>query len=184
MEQSIKILESGTSEEKIKILENLALSENPEIIKKMIICLDDPDIKVRGEAFSSLILNENEISNLLIESLKDSRKNVKGFASLVLANRNDKQSISAIVKLVKDESSLVRACALGALGHLKAKDARQTVHNGIFDSNIEVKKSALQAMINIEDEISEKEILEISSEKDPELEDLVIKLKKSGPEGI
>ncbi len=60
METNRKILESGTSEEKIKILETLASSDDFEIIKKMIICLDDPDIKVRGEAFSSLILNKNK----------------------------------------------------------------------------------------------------------------------------
>ena len=46
METDRKILESGTSEEKIKILETLASSDDFEIIKKMIICLDDPDIKV------------------------------------------------------------------------------------------------------------------------------------------
>ena len=54
-----------------------------------------------------------------------------------------------------------------------------------FDfGNIEVRKSALQAMINLKEEISEKEILEISKEKDSELEQLIVKLKKSGPEGI
>ena len=61
MEQEIEILESGTSEEKIKILENLETTQNSKIIKKMISCLDDPDIKVRGESFSSLIINKNEI---------------------------------------------------------------------------------------------------------------------------
>ncbi len=184
MEQEIEILESGTSEEKIKILEVLESVENFETIKKIIICLDDPDVKVRGEAFSSLVLNKNKISNLLIESLKDSRKNIRGFVALVLANRNDTSSISAIINLVKDEHSMVRSCALGALGHLKAREAKDTIHNCVLDSNMEVKKSALQAMINLEEEISEKEILEILKEKDFELEQLIVKLKKSGPEGI
>jgi hypothetical protein len=53
MEEVVTTLESGKSEEKIKILESLASTNNFEIIKKMISCLDDPDIKVRGEAFSS-----------------------------------------------------------------------------------------------------------------------------------
>ena len=184
MEREIEILESGTSEEKIKILEVLESVENFETIKKIIICLDDPDVKVRGEAFSSLVLNKNKISNLLIESLKDSRKNIRGFVALVLANRNDTSSIPAIIDLVKDDHSMVRSCALGALGHLKAREAKDTIHNCVLDSNIEVKKSALQALINLEGEISEKEILEISKEQDFELEQLIIKLKKSGPEGI
>ncbi len=184
MEQEIEILESGTSEEKIKILQVLESVDNFKIIKKIISCLDDPDIKVRGEAFSSLVLNKNKISNLLIDSLKDSNKNIRAFGALVLANRNDTSSIPAIIDLVKDERSIVRSCALGALGHLRAREAKDTVHEYILDTNIEVRKSALQAMINLEGEISEKEILEISKEKDFELEQLIIKLKKSGPEGI
>ena len=184
MENWIRILERGTSDEKIEVLEKLAVTDDYEIIKKMIDCLDDPDIKVRGEAFSSLILNKNNISDLLISGLKDSRKNIRGFGSLVLANRNDTNAIPAIMQLTKDERSMVRACALGALGHLKAKQAKDTVHSCILDSNIEVRKSALQAMINLEEKISEEEILEISKEKDSELEQLIIKLKNGGPEGI
>ena len=184
MGQKIKILDSGTSKEKIKILERLESTDDFKIIKKIISCLDDSDIKVRGEAFSSLVLNKNKISNLLIDSLKNSSKNIRGFGALVLANRNDIDSIPAIINLVKDESSMVRSCALGSLGHLRAGEAKNTVHNCILDSNIEVKKSALQAMINLEEEISENEIVEISKEKDSELEQLMFKLKKSGPEGI
>ena len=184
MGQEIEILELGTSEEKIKILESLESTDDFKIIKKMINCLDDSDIKVRGEAFSSLILNKNKISSLLIESLKDSSKNVRGFVSLVLANRNDTSAIPAIINLVNDERSMVRSCALGALGYLRAREAKDIVHEYIFDTNIEVRKSALQAMINLEGKISEKEILEISKEKDFEIEQLIVKLKKSGPEGI
>ena len=184
MGQEVKILESGTSEEKIKVLESLESVANFETIKKIISCLDDPDIKVRGEAFSSLVLNKNKISNLLIDSLKDSCKNIRGYGALVLANRNDIDSIPAILDLVNDERSMVRSCALGALGHLRAREAKDVVHNCIFDSNIEVRKSALQAMINLKEKISEKEILEILKEKDSELEQIIVKLKKSGPEGI
>ncbi len=184
MGQEVKILESGTSEEKIKVLESLESVDNFETIKKIINCLDDSDIKVRGEAFSALVLNKNKISNLLIDSLKNSCKNIRGYGALVLANRNDIDSIPAILDLVNDERSMVRSCALGALGHLRAREAKDLVHNSIFDSNIEVRKSALQAMINLKEKISEKEILEILKEKDSELEQIIVKLKKSGPEGI
>ena len=103
---------------------------------------------------------------------------------MVLANRNDIDSIPAILELVNDERSLVRSCALGALGHLRAREAKVVVHNCIFDSNIEVRKSALHAMVNLKEKISEKEVLEILKEKDSELEQIIVKLKKSGPEGI
>jgi len=184
MKPVAEILESGASKEKIQVLEKLALSDDFEIINKVISCLDDPDIEVRGEAFSSLILNNNDISELLIESLKDSRKNIRGFAALVLANRKDLKSIPKIIELVKDERSMVRSCALGALGHLKAKEAKDIFHESIFDSNLEVRKSAMHALINIEEKISQNELLEISREKDHEIENMVIKLKKGGPEGI
>ena len=184
MESDRQILESGTSKEKIKILETLASSDDFEIIKKMISCLDDLDIKVRGEAFCSLILNKNKISNLLIESLNSESENIRAFTALVLANRDDTSTIPSIINLVEDEHFMVRAFALGALGHLKAKEAKDVVHRSILDSNIEVRKSALQAMIDLKEEISEKEILEILKDKDSELEKLIVKLKKSGPEGI
>ena len=183
MKDETFILKNGNSEEKIKILEKFAITEDFEIIRKMIECLDDPDIQVRGEAFSSLILNKKNISSLLIDSLKDSRKNIRGFGCLVLANRDDTNAIPDIMKLVKDERSMVRSCALGALGHLKAKQAKDFVHSCVLDSNIEVRKSALQAMINLDEKISEEEFFEISKEKDSELDQLIVKLK-SGPEGI
>ena len=177
-------LESGTSENKIKTLEILATTNDFKIIKKIIDCLDDPDIRVRGEAFSSLILNKNQIFQLLIQSLDDPRKNVRGFISLVLANRKETNAIPKLIDLLDDDSSMVRACALGSLGFLKAKEAKDSIHNCILDNSLEVRKSAVQAMININEELSEKEILEISKGADLELEQLVIKLKKSGPEGI
>lgn len=179
-----KILEFGSSPEKIEVLEKLALTNDFEIIKKIIIALDDKDVQVRGEAFSSLILNKNNISKLLIESLNDERKNVRGFSSLILANRNDFDAIPAIIELVNDDNSMVSSCALGALGYLKAKEAKKVMREKMFDSNIEVRKSALQALININEKISEKDLLEISKETDSEIENLVIRLKKGGPEGI
>ena len=140
-----EILDLGTKE-KIKILESLSSTDNIEIIQKIILKLDDNDIQVRGEAFSALILNENKISDLLISNLSSQNKNIRGYASLVLSNRNDSSAISEIIKLTHDQNSMVRACALGALGHLKAKEA---IHNCLFDSNLEVRKSALQAIIDL-----------------------------------
>ena len=91
-----EILDLGTSEEKIKILESLSSTDNIEIIQKIISKLDDVDIKVRGEAFSSLVLNENKISDLLINSLDSQNKNIRGYAALVLSNRNDSNASEPI----------------------------------------------------------------------------------------
>ena len=177
MENIVKVLESGSSEEKIKILETLDKTDNPEILEKIISKLDDDDIQVRGEAFSSLVLNENDISNFLIKSLSSASKNIRGFASLVLANRNEKNAIPEIIKLAKDERSMVRSCAVGALGHLRAKEAEAIVLQSLLDSNLEVRKSALQASIYLKIKVPEDMKNEINKYKDSEIEKLLLKLK-------
>ena len=184
MENILKKLESGTSDEKIKILEKLYNENNPELLQKIISKLDDDDVKVRGEAFSSLLLNENKISDILIENLKSVKKNIRGFTSLVLANRKDKSAIPEIIKLVKDERSMVRSCAIGALEYLKVKEAKEIILQSLSDPNLEVKKSALQAIINLNIRISEKEMNLIVKEGDFEIKKLITRLKMSGPEGI
>ncbi|QDI88687.1 HEAT repeat domain-containing protein [Candidatus Nitrosopumilus sp. SW] len=178
MENIVKVLESGSSEEKIKILETLDKTENPEILEKIISKLDDEDIQVRGEAFSSLLLNKNKISDLLIRNLNSTSKNVRGFAALALANRNETDAIPKIAKLAKDERSMVRSCAIGALGHLKAKEEKEIFLDSVLDTNVEVRKSALQAIINLKFPISEEKIKEISKDADSELLKLLSKLKK------
>ena len=178
MDDISKVLELGSCEEKIKILETLDCTENPEILEKIISKLDDDDIKVRGEAFSSLVLNENKISNFLIKSLNSASKNIRGFASLVLANRNETAAIPEIIKLAKDEHSMVRTCAIGALGYLKAQEAKEIFLESLFDSDLEVRKSALQGVIDLNITISENKIKEIIKEKDPEIKKLLSLLKK------
>ena len=175
MENISKVLEFGTSNEKIKILETLDDIDNPEILEKVISKLDDDDIQVRGEAFSSLVLNKNKISNFLIDSLNTANKNVRGFASLVLANRNETSAIPELIKLTKDERSMVRSCALG---YLKAQEAKDIFLEALSDSNLEVKKSALQAIIDLKIEISDEKIKEIFKEKDLEIEKMILSILK------
>ena len=178
LENISKVLELGNSQEKIKILETLDDEVNPEMLKKIILKLDDDDVAVRGEAFSSLVLNKNKISNLLINDLNAASKNIRGFVSLVLANRNEISAIPEIIKLVKDERSIVRSCALGALGHLKAQEAKEVFLDALSDSNIEVRKSALQSIIDLGIIIPEDKINDVFKEKDSEIEKMVSLLKK------
>ncbi len=168
-----KILESGTKEEKISALEYFANTNDPLTINKIISKLDDFDIEIRGEAFSALVLNENNISNLLIQNLNSESKNIRGYAALVLANRRNSDAIFAITNLTKDQSGMVRACALGSLGYLKAKQSSKEIHECFLDPNLEVKKCALKAAIDIGDKISNEEIKELSMENDLEIEKLL-----------
>ena len=122
MDESTKIyeiLDFGTTTDKIKILESSSQSSDQEIINKIITKLDDSEIEVRGEAFSSLLINKNDISKFLINALSSENKNIKAFSALVLANRGDTNSIPLLELLSKDPSSMVRDCALGALEYLR-----------------------------------------------------------------
>ncbi len=149
MNDVARILETGDSAQKISVLEGLAATDRPDIIEKMIARLDDDDIRVRGEAFSSLILNENRIYEHLVKGLGSASKNIRGFASLVLANRNETDSIPELVKLARDERSMVRSCAVGALGHMRAggPDVGRVLAESLLDDSSEVRKSAAHAVI-------------------------------------
>ena len=178
MENISKILKLGDNKEKIKILETLDNIDNPEILEIIISTLDDENIEVRGEAYSSLVSNKNEISNYLIKGLTAASENIRSSILLVLANRNEISAIPEIIKLVKDERSIVRSCALGALRHLKTQEVNNIFLEALSDSNLEVRKNALQAIIDLEIIISEDKIIKKFKEKDSEIEKMISLVKK------
>ena len=168
-----QILGNNDNGEKISLLSNLTKITDSEIIKQIISALDDEEIHVRGEAFSSLFLNDNDISEVLISSLTNESKNIRGYSALILANRGNTNSINALIDLTKDKSGMVRSCAFGALGHLRANQARKEIHNGIFDDNIEVKKSAAFATYLIGEKLSELEKRELEKQNDNDFEKIL-----------
>ena len=178
MENIIKILKVGKPEKKIKTLETLHNTNELKILEQIILRLNDDSIQVRGEAFNALLLNQNQISKILIDNLNSSDKNIRGFTSLVLANRNEKNAIPEIIKLVEDKHGMVRSCAIGALGHLKAKKITNIILKLLSDSNLEVQKSALQAAIQTDIIISTDKIKEIEKNADLQIKNLLLKLKK------
>jgi len=122
-----EILDSGTKYDKISIIESLSQSSDQEVINKIITKLDDSEIEIRGEAFSSLFLNKNDISKFMISALSSENNNIKAFSALVLANRGDANAIPALELLAKDSSSMVESCALGALEYLRTnKSSKKT----------------------------------------------------------
>ena len=172
----LKKLDSSDKNERMSILSQLTQIENEKIIEKIISLLDDDDIMIRGEVFSTLGLNENDISEILIDSLTSESKNIRAFCSLILANRNDVNGINHIIKLTNDSSSMVRSCVLGALGYLRASNAMKEIHQGIFDSDVEVKKSAAHALSLLGEKLSEKEKIELEKQNDPDFEKILKKL--------
>ena len=178
MENILKILETGENQKKIEILETLHGTDNLKILQQIISRLNDDSIQVRGEAFNALILNQNKISKILIKNLNSTNKNIKGFTSLVLANRNDKDAIPEIIKIVNDKHERVRSCAIGALGYLKAENISEIILKLISDSSLEVQISALNAAIQTEISIPKQKIKEMSKNDDVQIKKLLLKLKK------
>ena len=155
----LKLLKDDYS--RLDILPKLTQTNDPEIIWEIISLFDAERIEIRGEVFSTLFLNENDILEQLLKGLKHESKNVRGYTSLVIANRNEKDAIKEITELTNDSSGLVRTCAYGALGHLEVKDSAKELHKGIFDSNLEAVKSAAYALTRIDEKISEDEMDEL-----------------------
>ena len=158
---------------RIDILSTLTQTKDPEIIQEIIELFDDKNIETRGEVFSTLFLNQNDILNDLVIGLRHKSKNIRAYVILVLANRKEKNSIEEIRSMTNDSSSLVRTCSYGALGHLEVKESAKELHNGIFDSNIEAVKSAAYALSRIREKISQKEIDELKKTNDPDLEKIL-----------
>ena len=152
----LKLLNDEDS--RLDILPKLTQTNDPEIIWEIISLFDAERIEIRGEVFSTLFLNENDILEQLLKGLKHESKNVRGYTLLVIANRNEKDAIKEIIELTNDSSGLVRTCAYGALGHLKVKESSKELHQGIFDSNLEAVKSAAYALARIKEKISQEEI--------------------------
>jgi len=153
-------------------------TKNPEIIKKIISKLDDQNIQIRGEAFYSLFLNENYISDILIDGLNSESNNIKGFSSLILANRGDSNAIPYVEQLIQDSSSMVRSYALGALAHLNAQQSINLIRKCFDDEKIEVRKNAVQAFFKIEGKIFDNEVEKLRENADEELMFLLEKHKK------
>lgn len=144
-----KILRSGNSTEKIRILQTARSVDDQDMLEEVVARLDDEDIRVRGEAFGLLVLTDGDVSGFLVSSMKSPSKNIRGFVALVLANRDDLSAIPEIAKLAGDESSMVRSCAIGALDHLKARQEADSFVKALSDPSQEVRNGALSAVIKM-----------------------------------
>ena len=170
-EEILKLLRDEDSKQ--LILSELGDTDESKIIQVMIGLFDDTRIEIRGEVFSSLFLNSNDIFEELILGLKHQRKSVRAYTTLVLANRGEKRAKDEIKRLTNDQSGLVRTCAYGALGHLEIIDAVEELHQGIFDSNVEAVKSAAYGLSRIGEKISKEELKELQRLEDPDFEKIL-----------
>ena len=58
MNDNIDDIQKMSKKEKIRILESLTQTSEKLTLQKIISLLDDPDIEIRGEAFSVLVLKQ------------------------------------------------------------------------------------------------------------------------------
>jgi len=182
MAHDIDRIHAVSRDEQIRIIESVSRTGDMQAIRKAILLLNHPDMEIRGEAFGSLALNGNEISQVLIEALAHGEKNVRAFAALILANRGDHDSVGPLRRLTVDQSPMVRSCALGALGYLGAREAEAEIRGRFADKVLEVKKSALAAAIDVGLRITEREAAILSEGGDDELDRLAASARpRCGP---
>ena len=98
----LKLLNDDDS--RLDILPKLTQTNDPEIIWEIISLFDAEKIEVRGEVFSTLFLNENDILEQLLKGLKHESKNVRGYTLLVIANRNEKDATKEITEMTNEFS--------------------------------------------------------------------------------
>ena len=135
--------------DKIRHLRNVAVTSDDSAVEYAVSMLDDPDIRIRGEAFCSLILNPGNIAQVLSENLTNDSPNVRAFCALVLANRDEQEWAYRIVPLINDPAPAVRSCALGAVRHLRHIPAADHVIDALSDTHYEVRLSALAAALKL-----------------------------------
>ena len=134
---------------KMRRLADAAQSPDTASVQYAVSMLDDGDIRIRGEAFCSLVLNRGDIAPLLERHLASQSHNVRAFCALVLANRGDSASAPRILPLLGDGRAAVRSCALGALGYLGYAAAADRVAELLNDENEEVRRSAAKAVSDL-----------------------------------
>ena len=173
-----RILRSGNSAEKIRILQAARSIDDQDMLEEVVSRLDDEDIRVRGEAFGLLVLTDGDVSGFLLSSIKSPSKNIRGFVALVLANRNDQSAIPEIARLAGDDSSMVRSCAIGALGHLKAMQEADIFVNALSDPSQEVRNSALSAVIKMSIPVPEERMKSVLRDGDAETARMISRLKE------
>jgi hypothetical protein len=110
----LKLLKDDDS--RLDILPKLTQTNDPEIIWEIISLFDAEKIEVRGEVFSTLFLNENDILEQLLKGLKHDSKNVRSYTSLGYCKlKLKKDAIKEIMKLNNDSSRMVKTWAYGPL---------------------------------------------------------------------
>ncbi len=140
-----KMLDDSEPLARAHLLEDLLPDSDENIVRCVVECFADKSLRVRGEAFAWLITMNEDISKTVSECLNHADRHVRGYCALVLANRGDSKKSKEIAHLVKDESSMVRSCAAGALGYLKSAEYGGAILGLFDDESDEVRESAKHA---------------------------------------
>ena len=179
MDDTPVILETGSSEEKIRALEALGDGAGPDALEAVVARLDDGDIRVRGEAFAALVASRSGAApGELARALGSGVAGVRGAAALILANRGQAAAAGEIAALAGDPHAWVRSCAVGALGRLGAREYGGIILEATLDSDAEVRKAALWAATKSGMEIPEGAAAAWEGESDPEAEAMLSRAGK------
>lgn len=87
--------------------------------------------------------------SILIDVLKNNKKDTKNFAAEALGVLKAKRAIPLLIKLLKDENKKTRRIAASALGGIGARSAVPSLIKALKDKNADVRKYAVDALGDI-----------------------------------
>jgi len=192
----IQDLKYGTSEIRVRAIENIAKLKNNEYINLIIDSLKDPDPEVRIAAANGLLtMNAKESVSELINALNDTDKRVcsairnvlikfnmkdilqknlienpnpqvREQIAVILGEMGDKTDIPFLIRALND-NDFVRFSAIKSLGKIGDESCVRNLINVLDDTLCEIKIEAAHSIMNIESHNSITEIIKLLDDRDP-----------------
>ncbi|MBI4680188.1 MAG: HEAT repeat domain-containing protein [Nitrospirae bacterium] len=169
-------------------LQNKIISKNEHIDKyrqKITAIKSSKDLEVRVKAILEIGKTKNilELDNLLL-LMNDDNNRIREIAAWALGEIKDAHADNYLIVGLKDEYPGVRQKCAEALGKLKCKWAVDALGIALNDKELEVKKSAIWALSEIDDDLSLKLLSKFSKNGNEEILKYLYEQKKIQAEEI
>ncbi|MBN1451157.1 MAG: HEAT repeat domain-containing protein [Anaerolineales bacterium] len=140
--QTVRKLDSSKSEERLRVVRELARMENPRTIEFLILALSDSTVAVTEMAQRTLIELGEPAVNPLLDSLAVSSENLRQIVTRILG---EIWQIPSLVKLGAGDVH-IRCEAAKILGHIRDERALVPLFAALADSNIDVRLEVAQSL--------------------------------------
>ncbi|HUU49832.1 MAG TPA: HEAT repeat domain-containing protein, partial [Nitrospinota bacterium] len=149
----IKLLKDPNWRIRRAVVESLGMTKNKNRKTRdaLIPALSDKNEQVRLTSLKALSgIYDDKVIDHIILALKDRNLWVRFKAAEILGEMNVKRAVDPLIKLFEKDKGITRVAVVKALGVLKEKRSMEVLMKAIEDNNEDVKKTALEALRNIE----------------------------------